>query len=169
MDLSQIQDPFVRRVFAELNPPPHLWTQLRRRITQMREWGAEVDIEAARRCLEQLMDERHVSPGESHIEATSKPHPGRYDVRPRSPIVYYVLLGNRVKIGTTTNLERRLQNIQPEQVLALEDGDEKLERSRHATFRNLRVSGEWFRHESPLVEFIADLPRYTGRLARYLT
>lgn len=73
-------------------------------------------------------------------------------------VVYYARLGNRVKIGYTTNLANRMQNIQPEELLATERGGEALESRRHAQFDRLRVSGEWFRYEQPLIDHIAGLP-----------
>lgn len=74
-------------------------------------------------------------------------------------VVYYARLGNRVKIGYTTNLTNRMQNIQPEELLATERGGEALESRRHAQFDRLRMSGEWFRYEQPLIDHIASLPK----------
>lgn len=46
-------------------------------------------------------------------------------------VVYYMRIGNRVKIGFTTNLARRLIYINPEELLATEPGDNGLEQRRH--------------------------------------
>lgn len=73
-------------------------------------------------------------------------------------VVYYARLGNRVKIGYTADLGHRMNSIQPEEVLATERGGPKLETKRHAQFAKLRVVGEWFRYEQPLVDHIAALP-----------
>lgn len=75
----------------------------------------------------------------------------------RESVVYYVRVGNRVKIGTTTNLRRRLAILAPEEVLATEPGNTAQERSRHVQFRALRTVGEWFRYEEPLVSHIEKL------------
>lgn len=72
-------------------------------------------------------------------------------------VVYYMRIGNRVKIGTTGNLGLRLRTINPEELMATEPGGPAQERHRHAEFRALRTSGEWFRLESPLIEHIAKL------------
>ncbi|MDX3235668.1 GIY-YIG nuclease family protein [Streptomyces sp. ME03-5709C] len=63
------------------------------------------------------------------------------------PVVYYVRRGALVKIGTTTNLWRRMVSLLPEQVLATEPGGIGVEADRHRQFAALRVEGqrEWFR------------------------
>lgn len=73
-------------------------------------------------------------------------------------VVYYARLGNRVKIGYTANLTNRMANIQPEQLLATERGGPKLEAERHGQFASLRVVGEWFRYEQPLIDHVTALP-----------
>lgn len=72
-------------------------------------------------------------------------------------VVYYMRVGNRVKIGTTANLGMRLRTINPEELMATEPGGPGHERHRHAEFRALRTNGEWFRLESPLTEHIEKL------------
>lgn len=62
---------------------------------------------------------------------------------PTPSVVYYVRMGNHVKIGTTTNLEKRMQSFyldsDPDALLATEPGDVALERQRHVEFRAERV------------------------------
>lgn len=81
--------------------------------------------------------------------------------RPPEPVkagsVYYILFGDRVKIGYTTNLSERLRAIPHDAVLAVEPGSMQDERARHAQFHDLRVVGEWFRYEEPLQSHIAGL------------
>ena len=72
-------------------------------------------------------------------------------------VVYYMRIGNRVKIGTSTNLRDRLEAINPEELLALEAGDARLERRRHRQFAALRTHGEWFRLEGALRDHIEAL------------
>jgi hypothetical protein len=74
-------------------------------------------------------------------------------------VVYYMRLGNRVKIGWSSNLAVRVATIQPEEVMVTEDGGQKLEAKRHKEFADLRVSGEWFRLEEPLIAHIEALQR----------
>lgn len=74
-------------------------------------------------------------------------------------VVYYMRIGNRVKIGYTANLRQRLNAINPEELLATEQGGPKREAERHQQFAHLRVHGEWFRYEGALVEHVSGLPR----------
>ena len=71
--------------------------------------------------------------------------------------VYYIRFSDRVKIGYTTNLRQRLNGLPHDEVLATEPGTIQDERARHAAFADLRVTGEWFRYEEPLVSHIAGL------------
>lgn len=73
------------------------------------------------------------------------------------PIVYYMRLGDLVKIGTSTNLRSRRNTINPQEVMAVEKGGRDHEQGRHQEFKELRVHGEWFRLEEPLVSHIAKL------------
>lgn len=72
-------------------------------------------------------------------------------------VIYYMRIGNRVKIGWSTNLPGRLATINPEELMAVEPGGRAVECHRHAEFSYLRTHGEWFRLASPLVEHIASL------------
>jgi hypothetical protein len=81
-------------------------------------------------------------------------HQGR---RLHEPVVYYMRVGNRVKIGTTTNIVGRIEAISPEQLLTMEWGGHGLERQRHGQFTPLRTAREWFRLEAPLDAHIAAL------------
>lgn len=74
--------------------------------------------------------------------------------RETTSVVYYIKFADRVKIGFTTNLVKRLQAIPHDEVLATEPGLMDLERARHQQFSDLRVVGEWFKYEEPLVSHI---------------
>lgn len=79
--------------------------------------------------------------------------------------VYYMRIGNRVKIGWTTNLDGRMATINPEELLTTEPGNRILERARHHQFKELRTHGEWFRLEGLLVEHIEELRGIAAREA----
>lgn len=66
----------------------------------------------------------------------------------RPGIVYYLLLGDRVKIGFTTKLAARLRDYPPHaRLLATEPGDKPLEAQRHRELRHSLAGGrEWFAH-----------------------
>lgn len=79
-----------------------------------------------------------------------KPRPvGRHE-----PIIYYMALGDLVKVGTSRNLAGRLNDLNPQSILAVERGGPREEKQRHALFDGLRVHGEWFRYEDPLMSYI---------------
>ena len=74
-------------------------------------------------------------------------------------VVYYVALrGDRIKIGTTTKLVRRLSEmrVRDEDVLAIEPGGRVLELERHHQFAHLRIGrSEEFRRAPDLEDHIA--------------
>lgn len=71
-----------------------------------------------------------------------------------SEVVYYIRFGDRVKIGTTTHLRNRLSAIPHDEVMAVEAGGRGVEQARHRQFAKLRITGEWFRYEGALKEFL---------------
>lgn len=82
-----------------------------------------------------------------------------------APLVYFIRNGNRIKIGTSTELKRRIRTLalRAENVALLLDGDRRLERQLHNQFKDLRIGDtEWFAYEAPLTDYIAD----QNRLAR---
>jgi hypothetical protein len=68
----------------------------------------------------------------------------------KNQVVYYMRVGDRVKIGTTINLQHRMAHFNPEELLATETGGHHLERQRHRQFGHLRTTGEWFKYEDDL-------------------
>lgn len=76
---------------------------------------------------------------------------------PTGEVVYYMRLGNRVKIGYTSDLPGRMSAIQPEELLVTEPGGRALELVRHGQFAHLRVVGEWFKWAEPLVSHVREL------------
>lgn len=123
------------------------------RIQEMRSWGVNVTPEIARNCFAtQLADAHRHRQHQDRQErrALAHQHPA---------IVYYMRLGNLVKIGFTENLTQRLSVINPEEVLTTEPGGRKREGERHKQFADLRVHGEWFRLEGALVEHIEAVKR----------
>lgn len=74
-------------------------------------------------------------------------------------VVYYILFGDRIKIGTTTNLVKRLQDLPHDEVLATEPGGTGIERQRHTQFGVYRVTGEWFEMGDELVDHVNELRR----------
>lgn len=78
--------------------------------------------------------------------------------------MYFVAGGDRIKIGLTGDLKRRLDDLRmcsplPLDVLVTIPGDLNVEQYLHRRFAALRSHGEWFRAENPLLSFITDLKR----------
>lgn len=88
----------------------------------------------------------------------ARPAPTRAYIKYGRPqVVYYLRLGTRIKIGTSTNLPLRLQSIPHDEVLAVEPGNNARERARHSQFAQLRTVGEWFRDHPDLRQHIAEV------------
>lgn len=83
------------------------------------------------------------------LKATEQPKLGE--------LVYYIQFEHRVKIGYSSNLKSRLRVIPHDEIVATEPGTRALESARHEQFRELRVTGEWFRFVEPLVSHVAAL------------
>jgi hypothetical protein len=68
--------------------------------------------------------------------------------------VYYIRIGDRIKIGTTGNFKERMGDLMPDEILAAEPGDRKLEGMRHKQFAHLRIRGERFASGEDLMSHI---------------
>lgn len=73
--------------------------------------------------------------------------------------VYYLQVGERVKVGFSTDVRRRMRQYPPGcRLLAIEPGDYELEKARHRQFAGSRTEGrEWFRPTTDLLEHAASL------------
>lgn len=87
----------------------------------------------------------------------TEPEPTVQDIS----VVYYVLLGDVIKIGTTRqDVAARLTDLPPtRRILATEPGGPAEERARHAQFKAERLAAnrEWFRPSPQLWRHIEDL------------
>lgn len=76
-----------------------------------------------------------------------------------APLVYFIRNGNRMKIGTTTELKRRIRTLalRQENVTLLVNGDRRREREYHKQFGALRIGRtEWFAYEGALADYVHD-------------
>lgn len=74
-------------------------------------------------------------------------------------MIYFIYDGDYIKIGYTTNIKQRLKNIATANPRKLElvkiiDGDNQLEYIIQEYFSNYHLSGEWFRYEGELYNYI---------------
>jgi hypothetical protein len=94
---------------------------------------------------------------EAAEKPVATPRPWRIPPRKHQPLVYLLRNGNRIKIGTTTELKRRIRTLalRPENVVLLLDGGQQLERELHCKFAGLRIGNtEWFAYDGPLIDFV---------------
>lgn len=81
-------------------------------------------------------------------------------------VVYYVQLGEWIKIGYSKNLRARLHQLraEPGHVLAVEPGGRSIEEQRHQQFAHLRPRAKWenFAPAEDLAEHIAALREQHG-------
>lgn len=76
-------------------------------------------------------------------------------------LVYVIQAGEHVKIGWTTNLGNRIEDLRsgsPHRldVLGVCPGDRDLERAWHHEFRSERVHGEWFQLSADQLEALCE-------------
>lgn len=78
--------------------------------------------------------------------------------------VYYLLTGDTIKIGWTSDLGQRMRQYPPNStLLATEDGPRSLEKSRHGLFNEYLVQGrEWFSQGEHLTAWIEQLRARDG-------
>jgi len=81
----------------------------------------------------------------------------RAERRAETGVVYFMRFGDRIKIGFTGNLQQRLVDVPHDELLLTMPGTMADEKRCHAAFAHLRETGEWFRAEPDLLDFIADL------------
>lgn len=78
----------------------------------------------------------------------------------RPGFVYFLQMGDKVKIGFSTNVGNRLKAIKtacplPAEIVKIIPGSEQTERYFHAHFAANRLNGEWFALDSHLASFLA--------------
>jgi hypothetical protein len=62
-----------------------------------------------------------------------------------------------VKIGFSTRIGRRLMDINPQGVMAVEWGARRLEAQRHNQFATHHIHGEWFRWCEDIARHVIDV------------
>lgn len=114
---------------------------------------------------------------EAFLDDIAEEYPG-----PLTDCVYYWLRGDLIKIGQSRCLSRRLKNLQPGELLAIEPGMRNIEQGRHQQFRDYHEpcswGTEWFRPGPLLVwhieamaklyptELLDELPQFRVPMAQ---
>jgi hypothetical protein len=97
--------------------------------------------------------------------AESRPYEVAASTPPRiGEVVYYIRIGDLIKIGHTANLRTRLQHYPPNRkLLAVEPGNFATEQGRLAQFRHLLAEGnEWFRPAGDLLDHVNRIRQASG-------
>lgn len=78
--------------------------------------------------------------------------------------VYYIRFGNRIKIGTSSNVRSRLNSLPFDEILALERGNVSVERERHRQFAAHLIAGqrEWFEDHAEIRAHAAAIRQEHG-------
>lgn len=87
----------------------------------------------------------------------------------REGFVYYLRVGERIKIGYSADVKRRMQKYPPgSELLAVEPGDLELETQRHRQFAGSLLDGrEWFRPTPDVLELVAEIVDAHGEPTRF--
>lgn len=115
------------------------------------------------KCATYITDSMTALLGESRRPGDPVPAELVADPASADSVVYYVRIGQHIKIGTTTNLPARLRSLSIDHdsglLLATEPGGRKLEAHRHAEFveDRLLMDRELFRPSQRLRNHIAAL------------
>ncbi len=98
------------------------------------------------------------------VEAQDRRHRGN-----QPGWVYYVEIGDRIKVGYSADVRRRMRAYPPGSLLlAVEPGDTALERQRHRQFAEHLTDGrEWFNPDPQLLDHIRALTDLHGHPQRY--
>jgi len=88
----------------------------------------------------------------------------QYNAEREFEVVYYLRWADRIKIGTTRALDRRMRSIYHDELLAVEPGTAKLEAERHKQFDHARLPAykEWFTGTPDLVQHVNALRKQNG-------
>ncbi|TPJ70445.1 MULTISPECIES: GIY-YIG nuclease family protein [unclassified Mesorhizobium] len=94
------------------------------------------------------------------VVSTQRPLPMFSLEMGRPGFVYFLAMGDKVKIGFSTNVGKRLKAIQtacplPAEIVKIIPGSEQTERYFHAHFAANRINGEWFAMDGHLSTFLS--------------
>jgi hypothetical protein len=156
---SHWQDPVAERVLGAVDRGDEVYPLVLQEIIKLKRSNVEVTVAVAEEVIERCVERIRARPlNVPESLPTTRSRRGRFStVSITGPVVYYMRIGNRVKIGYSTNLIERLNAINPEELLAAESGSPEVERRRHRQFGQYRTHGEWFRLEGKLAEHIERL------------
>lgn len=122
-------------------------------------FGSEVDPDYQRNALRAARIIASEQDPELVAQSRAREERRQQALRAQSLVYYVRLPGDRIKIGTTTNLTARLVGlrVKASEVLATEPGNEVRERLRHKQFRHLRIGGPRTEDFRPAPELLSHI------------
>lgn len=163
---GQRMDPAVQLFTERVKPGDPIYSAVISKIMEMKILQVEITAELMERIIDSEIYKGQDAPPPPPSAAAPiqrKPQAIRESVDAVGEVVYYMRIGNRVKIGTSTNLRRRLASLNPEELMAVERGGRTVEACRHRQFAGLRTNGEWFRLEGELAQHIKEIQEASRR------
>jgi len=122
--------------------------QILMEIRKLDSYGVEITQDIIRNVICEIQGSDQPIRGQAPNEPSVLPQDGSVIVQ--DEVVYYIRIGNRIKIGTSVNFPLRMAQLNPEEIMAIESGGYTLEHHRHRQFADIRVHGEWFAFDAKL-------------------
>lgn len=161
-----IHDIGARRMMERLGSGNPLFGPVCMELLTLQAYGIELTVGIVDKAIDKVaarhaprVPQQETATPSAKLPMQRKPTARFGQVPVDGEVVYYMRIGNRVKMGTSTNLRKRLAVINPEELLAYEAGGCDVERHRHVQFKHLRTHGEWFRYEGSLMDHVAILKK----------
>lgn len=109
----------------------------------------------------------------SHLPESKRPRWSPVIMVGRWCYIYFVSDGTAIKIGQASNIIKRIgamqtSHVKPLKLLASVQGHSSIEKHLHMRFRHLRITGEWFKAEPELMEFIERVAKGSDPVVREL-
>jgi hypothetical protein len=124
--------------------------------------GVDVKLCRAKGCINDAPAWDHFCTVCSKPKAETPPHKDEFESSIGMVWVYFIICQDRIKIGQTKNLRKRISSIRTGNpfdmsfILALESLP-SLEPALHDRFAEYRVTGEWFKECSGIYKFIESV------------
>ena len=91
-------------------------------------------------------------------EREQRPVVANFNPKVNDPVVYFIAFGDRIKIGTSANVKRRMSQLPVDTLLGTIPGSRDKEAQMHARFASARVGKtEWFTRSPELLAFIEGI------------
>jgi excisionase family DNA binding protein len=155
--------PSARKLLDLIDREGEAFPRIAALLLDMSRAGVEIDETAVTIAVKlgKQHPTREVAPVAPTYLASGIPLEG--DPEDTHSIVYYVLRGQLIKIGTTSQPHRRFKALRPDAILAFEPGGRDIEVHRHRQFASFRMGdSEYFRQAAKLARHISRMREMHG-------